>query len=101
MMRVPYVSTIGSLMYAMVCMRPDIAHAIGVVRRYMSCPRKLYWDAVKWIVRYLLGTKGKCLELGRGSMEVHMYIDADMGGDLDRRKSTTGYVYTFGGTIVS
>ena len=36
MSKVPYASTIGSLMYAMVCTRPDIAHAVGVVSKYMS-----------------------------------------------------------------
>ena len=40
MSRIPYSSTIGSLMYAMVCTRPDIAHAAGVVRRYMNNPGK-------------------------------------------------------------
>jgi hypothetical protein len=40
MSRVPYSSTIDSLMYAMVCTRPDIAHAVGVVRRYMNNPGK-------------------------------------------------------------
>ena len=38
MSKVPYVSVIGSLMYAMVCTRPDIAHAVGVVNRFMSRP---------------------------------------------------------------
>ena len=38
MSKVPYVSAIGSLMYAMVCMRPNIAHVVGVVSRYMSHP---------------------------------------------------------------
>ena len=40
MRKVPYASAIGSLMYAMVCTRPDIAHAVGVVSRFMSRPRK-------------------------------------------------------------
>uniref|UniRef100_A0A2N9EJV5 PGG domain-containing protein n=1 Tax=Fagus sylvatica TaxID=28930 RepID=A0A2N9EJV5_FAGSY len=44
-------SAIGSLMYAMVCTRPDIAHAVGVVSRYMSNPGKQHWEAVKWILR--------------------------------------------------
>ena len=38
MSKVPYVSVIGSLMYAMVCTRPDIAHAVGVVNKFMSRP---------------------------------------------------------------
>ena len=37
---VPYASAVGSLMYAMVCTRPDIAHAVGVVSRYMENPKK-------------------------------------------------------------
>ena len=36
MSRVPYGSAVGSLMYAMVCTRPDISHAVGVLSRYMS-----------------------------------------------------------------
>ena len=40
MSKVPYDSAIGSLMYAMVCTRPDIAHVVGVVSRFMSRPRK-------------------------------------------------------------
>ena len=40
MSKVPYASSIGSLMYAMVCTRPDIAHAVGVVSKYMNNPGK-------------------------------------------------------------
>ena len=59
MTKVPYASAIGSLMYAMVCTRPDIAHAVGVVSRYMSNPGKQHWEAVKWILRYLRGTAAR------------------------------------------
>ena len=47
MSKVPYASAIGSLMYVMVCTRPDIAHAVGVVSRFMSRPGKQHWEAVK------------------------------------------------------
>ena len=47
MSNMSYVSTIGCLMYAMVCTRPNIAHAVGVVSRFMSRPRKHYWEVVK------------------------------------------------------
>jgi hypothetical protein len=56
MSRVPYSSTVGSLMYAMVCTRPYIAHVVGVVRRYMNNLGKEHWEEVKWILRYLRGT---------------------------------------------
>ena len=51
MSKVPYASTIGSLMYAMVCTRPGIAHAMEVVSRFMSRPGEQHWKAVKWILR--------------------------------------------------
>ena len=47
MSRVPYASAVGSLMYAMVCTRPDIAHALGVLSRFISNPGKEHWTAVK------------------------------------------------------
>ena len=57
MQRVSYASACGSLMYAMVATRPDIACAVGVVSRFMANPGKAYWNAVKSIMRYLKGTK--------------------------------------------
>ena len=54
MSRVPYANVVGSLMYAIVCMRPDISHAIGVVSRYMHDLGKGHWQTMKWIIRYLL-----------------------------------------------
>eukprot|EP00253_Pinus_taeda_P036112 PITA_36112 len=51
MSRVPYASAVGSLMYAMVYTRPDIAHVVGVLSRFMSKPGKEHWIAVKWVSR--------------------------------------------------
>ena len=47
MSRVPYSLAIGSLVYVMVCTRPNIAHAVRVVRRYMNNPGKEHWEALK------------------------------------------------------
>eukprot|EP00253_Pinus_taeda_P023224 PITA_23224 len=47
MSHLPYASAVSSLMYAMVCIRPDIAHAVGVLSRFMSKPGKEHWTAVK------------------------------------------------------
>ena len=101
MKSVPYASAIGSLMYAMVGTRPDIAHAVGVVSRFMANPGREHWEAVHWILRYLRGTSGMSLCFGRGDPNLQGYVDSDLGGDVDTRRSTTGYVYTFGGTAVS
>ena len=101
MAKIPYASAIGSLMYAMVCTRPNIGHAVGVVSRFMSNPGKVHWEAVKWILRYLRGTTDKCLYFGKGELKVQGFVDADFGGEVDHRKSTTGYIFTVGNTAVS
>jgi hypothetical protein len=101
MSRVPYSSTIGSLMYVMVCTRPNIAHAVGVVSRYMNNPGKEHWEVVKWILRYFRGTTTHALCFGGSNIVLQGYVDSDMEGDKDSRRSTTGYVFTIGGTIVS
>ena len=64
MSKVPYATIVGSLMYAMVCTRPDIAHVVGVVSRYMSHPRIEHWNTVKWILIYLRGTSKSIYILG-------------------------------------
>lgn len=46
----------GSLMYVMVCTRPDIAYSVGVVSMHLTNPGNEHWEAMKWILRYLRGT---------------------------------------------
>ena len=101
MRRVPYASAVGSLMYAMVCTRPDIAYAVGVVSRFLSNPRRQHWEAVKWIMRYLRGTSKLKLTFGSGKPVLIGYTDSDMARDVDNRKSTSGYLMTFSGGAVS
>ena len=101
MSKVPYSSTVGSLMYAMVCTRPDIAHAVEVVSRYMNDPSKEHCMVVKWILRYLRGTTSHALCFGGSSTVLQGYVDSDMAGDKDSRRSTIGYVFTVGGIAVS
>ncbi|GKB86563.1 retrovirus-related pol polyprotein from transposon TNT 1-94 [Tanacetum coccineum] len=101
MSRVPYASAVGSLMFAMICTRPDIAHAVGVVSRYMAEPGKKHWEAVKRILRYIKGTSDVALCYGESGLTVKGYVDSDYAGDLDGSKSTTGYVFTLSGGTVS
>jgi hypothetical protein len=99
MSKVPYASAVGCLMYAMVCTRPDLAHVVSVVSKYMANPGKQHWDAVKWIFRYLRGTTdyGITFVRQKSDLSVVGYVDADYAGDLDDRRSTTGYVFTLAG----
>ncbi|RVW71344.1 Retrovirus-related Pol polyprotein from transposon TNT 1-94 [Vitis vinifera] len=45
-----YASVVGSIMYVMVCTRIDISYVVNVASRYMDSPRKIHWQAVKWIL---------------------------------------------------
>ena len=100
MSKVPYASAIGSLMYVMVCTRLDIAHAVGVVSRFMSRHGKQHWETVKWILRYLKGSSKTCLCFISANLKLQGYVDADFAGDIDSRKSTTGFVFTLGGIAI-
>eukprot|EP00253_Pinus_taeda_P018991 PITA_18991 len=89
----------------MVYTRPDIAHAVGVLSRFMSKPQKEHWTTVKRVFRYLRGTSdyGLCYQ-GRSRLDkmldIHGFADADWAGVLDQRRSTSGCVFNlFGGTV--
>ena len=99
-----YTSLVGSLMYAMVCTRPDISQAVSMVSHYMHDLGKSHWQVAKWILRYILGTVDLGLKFERDdSVERHLvgYVDSDYAGDLDKRRSTTGYAFTFAKALVS
>ena len=104
MVQVPYSSAVGSIMYAMVCTRPDISQAVSVVSRYMAHPGKVHWQAVKWILRYLRGTTDVGLVFDRNcgtGTSVIGFVDSDYAGDLDKRKFLTGYVFTLSSSAIN
>jgi hypothetical protein len=87
MSKVPYSSSVGSLMYALVCSRHYLSHAMSVVARYMSNLGKEHWKVVQWIFRYLCGSLSACLYFGKYGNGLIGYVDSDYGGDLDWRRS--------------
>ncbi|KAL1370701.1 hypothetical protein AAHE18_01G080100 [Arachis hypogaea] len=101
MENVPYASAVGSLMYVLVCTRPDISQAVSVVSRFMANRGKAHWEAVKWILGYLKGTIDTGLCFSEKSYQISGFVDSDYAGDLDRRRSTTGYLYKIQGALVS
>ena len=101
MSNIPYASAVGSLMYAMLCTRPDICYSVGIVSRYQSNPGRDHWTAVKNILKYLRRTKDYMLVYGSKDLILTGYTDSDFQSDKDARKSTWGSVFTLnGGAIV-
>ena len=97
-----YQSAVGSLLYLSTRTRPDIAFAVGYTARYCSKPTNIHWTAVKRIMRYLNGS----LDLGLFYMDETTntlvgYSDADWAGDIDDRKSTSGYLFRLSGSPIS
>ena len=91
----PYASVVGSLMYAMVCMRPDIVHVVGVVNRFLSNPGKKHRATMKWILKYLRGTSKTCLYFRTNKPVLVGCTYAHMARDVDSKKSTSCYLIIF------
>jgi hypothetical protein len=96
MQNVPYHEAVGSLMYAALGMRPDIAYAVGHLARFTENPGKAHWEAVKQVIWYLKGTKDWWLVQQE---KIVGYSDAD-GMSNEDRHAISGYAFLIdGGTI--
>ena len=93
---------VGGLLYLSVCTRPDIAQSVGALARYMSCPTTVHWEAAKHVLRYVAGTLDFGIRFGGGSADDLLgYCDSDYAGEVDSRRSTTGYVFILNGGVIS
>ena len=101
MRQVPYASAVGSLMYAMLCTKPNICYSVGMVNQYQSNPGPKYWQAVKHILKYLRRTRDYTLVYRCEDLIPIGHTDLDFQSDLDFRKSTLGCVFTLGGGAIS
>ncbi|KAJ9539255.1 hypothetical protein OSB04_031988 [Centaurea solstitialis] len=103
MKSVPYASAIGSIMYAMLCTRSDVAYSVSVTSRYQQNPGEPHWVAVKNILKYLKRTKDMFLVFGGSEDEISVigYSDASFQTDIDDFRSQSGYVFTLNGGAIS
>ena len=101
MKMIPYASAVGSIMYSMICTRPDVAYALGAVSRYQSCYGEGHWNAVKTILKYLRRTRDIDLIYGGEELKLEGFMDASFQSDLDDNKSVSGFIFTLYGGAVS
>ncbi|XP_075083266.1 secreted RxLR effector protein 161-like [Nicotiana tabacum] len=101
MKSVPYASAVGSLMYAMLCTRPDICFVVGIVSKFQFNPGREHWTAVKHIIKYLKRTRDYILVYHSDDLVPIGYTDSDFQSDRDSRKSTLGNVFTMGSRAIS
>jgi len=89
-----YRSLVGGLRYLADMTRPDIAFAVGELARFMINPGEIHMQAAKRVLRYLKGTQHWKVRFdGNADLTLVGYSDSDWGGDLDTRRSTSGYVF--------
>jgi len=92
---------VGSLRY-LTATRPDLIYSVNLVSRYMENPSEQHMRAAKRILRYVQGTVGYGIRYKqRGGQDLVGFVDSDYAGDVDDRKSTSGYVFLLGGGAVS
>jgi hypothetical protein len=102
MVKVPYQQAVGSLMYAMLCTRPDLAYPISVVSQHMANPSIEHWIAIKHIFQYLQGILQFKLHFrGLAPQGLVGYCDADWANNFEDRRSTTRFVFIMGGGAIS
>lgn len=99
----PYRQLVGSIMYLAMGTRPDISYAIGVASRYLEKPSSTHVGAAKRILKYIKGTlnRGILYHHSKGEISFDGYSDSDYAGDLDTRRSTTGFVFTVNGSAIT
>ena len=77
MRRVSYTSAMGSLLYAMLCTKPNIYYAIGIVSHYQSNLGPEHWNTIKHILKYLNRTKNYMLVYSREDLTPIGYTNSD------------------------
>ena len=97
-----YQEIIGSLVYLSISTRPDIAEAVGKLSQHMGRPNNDHWVGAKRVLRYLKGTTKHGL-IYRKSKQFSLfgYSDSDWAGCVDTRKSTSGFVFMLGDSLIS
>jgi ribonuclease HI len=99
-----YQSVIGSLLYAALTTRPDIAFALNELGRFNAQANKFHLEQAYRVLRYLKGTPNYGLEFtlhgDPTDIKPEIYVDASWGNDLETRRSTTGIVARLNGNVV-
>ena len=98
-----YMSLVGSLLYAAMVTRPDIAYGVQVLGRHLQSSGPEHWDAAKRLLRYLKGTRELGIVYGghKEPLELVGYSDSDWAGDHETRRSTTAYLFQLAGGAIS
>jgi hypothetical protein len=100
--KVPYLSAIGALIYLTSCTQPDIAFPVNLLARYSYAPTQRHWNRVKHVLSYLRGTTDMgFFYLHCSNPQLVGYANASYLSDPHKGRSQTGYLFTYGNTVIS
>ena len=117
----PFGEAVGCLNYLVTMTRPELSHSVSQLARHIAKPVMRHWVALKRVLRYVKGTihsgityhavpqpsqRTAVLHIHAHpsytpSMHIQGYVDANWGSNPDNRRSTTGYVFTLAGGVIS
>ncbi|GJS90390.1 zinc finger, CCHC-type containing protein, partial [Tanacetum coccineum] len=96
-----YSRVIGCLMYAMTCIRPDIAFDVGKLSRYTSNPSTQHWQVIQRVLKYLKKTMDYRLTYTGYPSVLEGYTNASWISNTEDNSSTSGWVFMLGGGAIS
>jgi len=97
-----YQTMLGGLMYAMLATHPDLAYAVGALSKHAACPGQAHFAALKRVYRYLHGmTDTHLIYRKMSEMSLLGYVDTDWAGDVNDRRSISGYTFVTAGAAIS
>ena len=102
MSKISYASAIGSIMYVMICTRPDVSYALSMTSRYQANPGESHSVAIKNILKCLRRTKDTFLFYrSEEHLSIKGYTNASFQTDKDDSRSQSSFVFCLNGGVVS
>lgn len=95
-----YRQLVGSILY-LTHSHLDISFVVGLVSRFSQEPHESHWKAAKCILRYIQGTTHFGIHYTLGESQLVGFTDSDWAGDVNDRKSTSGFVFFLGSSLIA
>ena len=98
----PYRSVLGSVMWGQLATRPDLSFSVSLLARFQANPGLAHWNALLHVIGYIKNTLDYGLTYSRDyDLSPVAFVDADYGGCRDTHRSTSGYIFTMSGGLVT
>ena len=101
MKKIPYLTAVGSIMYAATATHPDVAFAVQHLSQFNNNPGNAHWTAAQRTIQYLYATRNRMLVLGSPEITLTGWVDSDWGACTDTPRSVSGYAFSLGSGLIS